>query len=49
MHIWIVIAAFAFLAVTPFMGGPTRSDVAQMSDELSELQQAADDEDERAA
>lgn len=45
MHIWIVLAAFAFVAVTPYMSGPTRSDVAQLSDELSELQQAAADDD----
>lgn len=46
MHIWIVLVAFAFCAVTPYLGGPTRSDVAQLSDELNELQHAADDEDE---
>lgn len=49
MHIWIVISAFVFAAVTPFMSGPTRSDAAQLSDELDELQAAEADEDERSA
>ena len=47
MHIWIVLAAFALAAVTPYLGAPNRTDVAQMMDELSELEQAsADDADE---
>ena len=46
MHIWIVLAAFALAAVTPFIGAPNRSDVAQMMDELDELEQASADEDE---
>lgn len=49
MHLWIVIAAFALAALAPYMSAPSRSDVAQMMDELSELEQVADDanEDER--
>ena len=41
MHIWIVLAAFALAAVTPFIGAPNRNDVAQMMDELNELEQAS--------
>lgn len=44
MHIWIVLAAFALAAVTPYIGTPTRSDVAQMMDEVSDLEQASADE-----
>ena len=46
MHIWIVLAAFALAAVTPFIGAPNRNDVAQMMDELNELEQASKDADE---
>ena len=44
MHILIVLAAFALAAVTPFIGAPNRNDVAQMMDELNELEQACADE-----
>ena len=44
MHIWIVLAAFALAAVTPFIGAPSRTDVAQMMDDLDELEQASADE-----
>jgi hypothetical protein len=40
MHLWIVLAAFAFCAVTPYLSAPSRSDVAQMMQELSELEHA---------
>lgn len=43
MHILIVLAAFALAAVTPFIGAPNRNDVAQMMDELNELEQASKD------
>lgn len=40
MHIWIVLAALAFCAVTPYLGGaPDRSDFAQMMEEQDELDQ----------
>ena len=45
MHILIVLAAFALAAVTPYMSAPTRSDTAQMADDLTELEQASDDAD----
>jgi hypothetical protein len=48
MHIWIVLAAFALAAVTPFIGAPNRTDVAQMMDELNELEQASKDADDDA-
>lgn len=44
MHMWIVLAAFALAAVTPFIGAPSRTDVAHMMDELNELEQASKDE-----
>jgi hypothetical protein len=40
-----VLAAFALAAVTPYINAPTRSDVAQMMDDLSDLDQAADEAD----
>jgi hypothetical protein len=46
VHIWIVLAAFALAAVTPFISAPNRNDVAQMMDELNELEQASKDADE---
>lgn len=50
MHIWIVLAAFALAAVTPYLGVPSRTDVAQISEEVEELEQAADEADgERSA
>lgn len=45
MHVWIVLAAFALAAATPFIGAPSRSDVAQMMDDLNELEQASKDAD----
>ncbi len=44
MHMWIMLAAFALAAVTPFIGAPSRTDVAQMMDDLDELEQASADE-----
>ena len=44
MHIWIVLAAFALCAVTPYLGAPSRSDVAEMMDELNEPERASADE-----
>lgn len=45
MHMWIVIAAFAFAAVTPYLGAPSRSDVAQIMDEQGETDVAAEESD----
>jgi hypothetical protein len=46
MHIWIVLAAFAFAAVTPYLSAPNRSDVAQITDEMNAPDDAAEDADE---
>lgn len=50
MHMWIVLAAFAFAAVTPFISAPQRSDVAQMQDDLGDEHAAGEGaEDDRDA
>lgn len=46
MHMWIVLAALALAAVTPYISAPTRYDVAQRMDDLNDLDQAAPDGDE---
>lgn len=49
MHIWIVLAAFALAAVTPYLGAPAGSDdVAQVAVPFDEGAED-DDEDERPA
>ena len=48
MHLWIVLAALALAAVTPYLSAPTRYDVAQMMDDLNELAQASAEADEDA-
>lgn len=45
MHIWIVLAALAFAAATPFLGVPSRDDAAQIMDETGTPDEAAKEAD----
>jgi hypothetical protein len=47
MHVWIVLAAFAFAAVTPFMAAPSaNTDTAQLTQDLEQGVEAAEEVDE---
>lgn len=47
MHLWIILAALALAAVTPYIGAPSASDSTQISDDAGDLDQAADEDDEQ--
>ena len=46
MHMLIVLAAFALCAVAPYMGPPKGTDMAQLMDEMNDLDQAPGEADE---
>lgn len=45
MHMWIVIAAFALAAVTPFMSAPRANDETQLSEMTDEPEDLSEDKD----
>jgi len=49
MHLWIVLAAFAFAAVTPYLSVPARTDMSQIAEEQEEAPSVEADDDERPA
>lgn len=48
MHVWIVLAAFALAAVTPYISVPAGSDGGvQLTEDTGDLDQAIDEDEER--
>jgi hypothetical protein len=45
MHVWIVLAAFALVAAAPYMGSPPRSDLTQIAEDWSDVEQGEDVDD----